>query len=332
MKHHTAIAQYLAEKRASGRFTSDTTVRSYRRTLELHAEDATSAGHQTLKSTDAGDVLATLNRWRGANTKRNRRAQLVSYYDWASRRGYRADNPARSTESPKRKVNTPPVAAPAEIEAVMTEARRRGGRDWWAIELLAGTGIRNAELRGLQLRDLDRPGWLHIRAENAKGGRERWVPAGRAIQAVRDDVRQYRDKPRQHVLASSQTAEVGVPQPQMTENPWEPMSPQALMRLVDRVCGPTGANVRLRMTPQAFRRHYGYVIASTHGVWVAQAVLGHADVGTTVEHYTGLATEVETNAARESIDARLKWPGIDTSTEAPTGFEPVPTDPPGNTT
>jgi integrase len=323
VKHHAAIAKFLAEKKATGRFSSERTIVSYRRCLELHAEDANANGHPTVRSVDTGDIVTTLGRWRGQNTKRNRRAILVSYYDWAAANGHRPTNPARSVQAPKRRNNTPPVAGPQEIQAVMAEARRRGGRDWWAIELLAGTGIRRAELLGGQLRDLDRDGWYHVRPEVAKGGRERWVPAGLAIRAVRDDLRKHRGHPKHHILASSQTVEVGVPEPQMKEDPWRPMSQQALMRLVDRVCGPTGANVRFRMTPQAFRRHYGYVIAQEHGIWVAQAVLGHADVGTTVEHYTGIASESDTNAARKTVDARLNWPSGNGEKEAPTGFEPV---------
>jgi site-specific recombinase XerD len=280
VKHHAAIAKFLAEKKATGRFSSERTIVSYRRCLELHAEDANANGHPTVRSVDTGDIVTTLGRWRGQNTKRNRRAILVSYYDWAAANGHRPTNPARSVQAPKRRNNTPPVAGPQEIQAVMAEARR-------------------------------------------KGGRERWVPAGLAIRAVRDDLRKHRGHPKHHILASSQTVEVGVPEPQMKEDPWRPMSQQALMRLVDRVCGPTGANVRFRMTPQAFRRHYGYVIAQEHGIWVAQAVLGHADVGTTVEHYTGIASESDTNAARKTVDARLNWPGGNGEKEAPTGIEPV---------
>jgi integrase len=37
-------------------------------------------------------------------------------------------------------------------------------------------GIRNAELRGLQRRHFERAGWIHVSADIAKGGRERWVP------------------------------------------------------------------------------------------------------------------------------------------------------------
>jgi hypothetical protein len=37
-------------------------------------------------------------------------------------------------------------------------------------------GIRNYELRHLQRRHFERPGWVHVSGDIAKGGRERWVP------------------------------------------------------------------------------------------------------------------------------------------------------------
>lgn len=330
MQFALAIDAYITEQRAEGRFTSPRTEHAYRRTLELHAQDAASHGHHDAASTNRADILTTLARWDHPATKRNRRAHLVGFYNWTVRAHVRPSNPAHETRGPKRRTSSPLILGPHEIAAVLAAARTHGGTHWWATEILAGAGLRNAELRGLQVRDLARHGYVHIRPENGKGGRERWIPTGNAIQAVRANVTQARTHPHDHIICARQTIEVGVPDPEMREYPDKPISPQGLMRMIARVSD--DANIGIRITPHMLRHHYGHTIASTHGIWVAQALLGHADVGTTVAHYAGRANEHDVTAARHALDNATGWPAETSQAgttsasleqKAPTGVEPV---------
>jgi integrase len=60
---------------------------------------------------------------------------------------------------------------------------------WNAIFLLFCAGLRNAEVRGLQGRHFQRAGLIHVSADIAKGGRERWVPVIPDLVAVVAEIR-----------------------------------------------------------------------------------------------------------------------------------------------
>ena len=62
----------------------------------------------------------------------------------------------------------------AEVVAFLGAAATR--REQRVAYLGVCAGIRNHELRHLQRRHFERPGWVHVSADIAKGGRERWVP------------------------------------------------------------------------------------------------------------------------------------------------------------
>ncbi|HEX7241375.1 MAG TPA: tyrosine recombinase XerC [Longimicrobiaceae bacterium] len=100
-------------------------------------------------------------------------------------------NPARSVRSPKRERSLPAFLTGDQMEAIFRDAEERtdtGGflavRNLAMMELFYGTGMRLAELQGLDLGDLD------LVSERArvlgKGRKERIVPLGRmAVAALR---------------------------------------------------------------------------------------------------------------------------------------------------
>ncbi len=100
-------------------------------------------------------------------------------------------NPARGIRAPKTEKRLPGHLSRSEVEAVfrIVEARaaentHRGTRDLVVFELLYGSGLRLAELHGLDLGDLDLVGeQVKVRG---KGRKERIVPLTRsAVAAVR---------------------------------------------------------------------------------------------------------------------------------------------------
>ncbi len=91
---------------------------------------------------------------------RRKLAALRSFYDFARREGHRSDNPARDVPAPKVEKRLPKVLS--EPDVVRLLATTVGGRtdfqrlrDRAIMELLYASGIRRAELVGLDLSDVD---------------------------------------------------------------------------------------------------------------------------------------------------------------------------------
>src|SRR5215212_1220950 len=93
---------------------------------------------------------------------------------------------------------------------------------------------------------------------------------------------------------------------------------------------PTRAGIHPHLTPHSMRHAFGDHIARYAGIKNAQALLGHADVGTT-QVYTGAPTLDELAAAikgiRFALEAEQTFYPLETHLarplEAPTGIEPV---------
>src|ERR1700756_3284832 len=115
-------------------------------------------------------------------------AAIRSWFKWLARRGYVEQNPARLVATPKLPKHLPRVPTIEQmnraVDAVADEAAAWPERDCVIFELLYGCGIRNAELVGLDLRDIH---WANEAIlVRGKGRKERHVPLGDvAAQALR---------------------------------------------------------------------------------------------------------------------------------------------------
>lgn len=123
----------------------------------------------------AGRSRATLAR-RGAAAR--------AFHAWAVREGLLAADPAARLATPSPASTLPtvlPVEAAGALARTAEESARAGDpvalRDWAAVELLYGTGVRVGELVGADVDDVDL-GTRTLRVMG-KGGRERVVPFGR---------------------------------------------------------------------------------------------------------------------------------------------------------
>jgi integrase/recombinase XerC len=143
-------------------------------------------GHDPGAST-AADVrafLAALHRSRSASTLGRKLSALRSFFGFLAREGVREADPSLGIPAPRLRPGLPRPLAVDDCMALVKGGpvpesdSRRGLRDAALVELLYGTGIRVAELCGLDVRDVD----LH-RGEVrvwGKGGRERIVPVPEA--------------------------------------------------------------------------------------------------------------------------------------------------------
>ncbi len=109
-------------------------------------------------------------------------AAIRSWFKWLARRGYVEQNPASLVATPKLPKHLPRVPTIEQMNRVMDAAQDESAgwpaRDRVIFELLYGCGIRNAELVGLDLRDIH---WANEAIlVRGKGRKERHVPLGDA--------------------------------------------------------------------------------------------------------------------------------------------------------
>ena len=115
-------------------------------------------------------------------------ASIRSWFKWMARQGLVEQSPAALVATPKLPKHLPRVPTIEEmnrvVESAADEAAAWPERDRAIFELLYGCGIRNAELVGIDLRDIH---WANEAIlVRGKGRKERYVPLGdAAAQAIR---------------------------------------------------------------------------------------------------------------------------------------------------
>src|SRR5947209_17756232 len=119
-------------------------------------------------------------------------AAVRSLYKWLAREGVVQQNPAKLVATPRLPKKLPRVPTTEEINGLlnseMPESASFPERDRAIFELLYGCGLRNSELVGIELNDIEEAnGVILVRG---KGKKQRYVPlegaAGEALQAYRD--------------------------------------------------------------------------------------------------------------------------------------------------
>jgi integrase/recombinase XerC len=249
-------------------------------------------GHVTrLGGRSVGDFdLSTLRGWlaiqRDADAARTtlarRAAALRTFTAWAHRTGRAATDPGQLLASPRPHRSLPPVLRADEASAMMdvdgppeTAADRR---DRLVVELLYATGIRVAELVGLDIDDVDR-GRRVVRVLG-KGAKERTVPYGLAAdRALADWLK----------LGRPELARAGSGPALLLGARGGRLDPRAVRTIVHRrIAGVPGAP---DLGPHGLRHS-----AATHlldggaDLRSVQELLGHASLATT-QIYTHISVE-----------------------------------------
>jgi integrase len=144
---------------------------------------------------------------------------------------------------------------------------------------------RNRELRGLQGRHFQRAGWVWISADIAKGGRQRWIPVLPELEPIAREIRETVAVD-EYVLPAQRWRDPGA-NSRRGDLSQRPSSSQALRTAVIELA--VRAGIHAHVHPHLMRHAFGDHIARYAGIKNAQALLGHADVGTT-QVYTGAPT------------------------------------------
>ncbi|HEY3237974.1 MAG TPA: tyrosine-type recombinase/integrase [Acidimicrobiia bacterium] len=212
-------------------------------------------------------------------------AALRTYFGWLRRRGVLVADPSRSLRAPSGDRRLPRVPRAAEMAVMLdtppTSAGTRGEalalRDAALLELLYGTGIRVAELCGLDRSDCDLEGGLvTVLGKRAKVRR---VPMG-APAATALDFYMTRGRP---FLVTADSP----PDACFLNSAGRRLSPRDARRVLARHPLPDGRAV----SPHGLRHAYAtHLLEGGADLRSVQELLGHADVATT-QLYTHLTRD-----------------------------------------
>jgi integrase/recombinase XerD len=182
------------------------------------------------------------------------------------------NDPAASIDRPRGERKLPVYLTVPEVEALLCTPDAttvRGARDKAMIELLYATGLRVSELCGLKLEDLNlTTGYLIARG---KGSKERIVPVGAIARAA---VEHWLDGPRAEYARGREVRFLflGPGGRRLTRQGfWKLLKRYARLAGIDRPISPH----KLR---HSFATH---LLERGADLRAVQAMLGHADVGTT---------------------------------------------------
>ncbi len=216
---------------------------------------------------------------------------LRSYFAWLRRTGAIDSDPARRLTAPAGEARLPRVLAASELDELLDgvraadegEAPARRLRDDALLELLYGSGLRVAELCGLDLSDLD----LVARSVTVwgKGSKQRRVPLSEpSIEAVSA----YLAGGRAELLDPADATPAVFVNARRRR-----MTPRDVRRVLDR-------RSPVPTHPHALRHTYAtHLLDGGADLRVVQELLGHASLRTT-EVYTHVSTERLVGAYRDA--------------------------------
>jgi integrase/recombinase XerD len=216
-------------------------------------------------------------------TAARRRASLRQFYRFVLGEGWRADDPSRRVEAPKKGRPLPKVLSRDEMDRLIAAAAARDGaqglRLACMVELAYASGLRISELTGLPLAALARdPAYLIVRG---KGSKERLAPLNAAARAA---VKAYLEV-RPAFLPKDDAA-----------NPWlfasrgksGRLTPRRFAQLLDEAAAGAGVDPA-RVSPHVLRHAFAtHLLEGGADLRVVQKLLGHADIATT-QIYTHVA-------------------------------------------
>ncbi len=279
---HPLIEEFLESLRVEGG-ASPLTVQAYRRDLGRLAADLEVRGRR-VETACADDLVAHLEARRRAGQSPRSVARKLSairgLYRFARATARLRVDPTELLETPRLPRRLPRALSKGDARALVEapgEASPRRLRDRAILELLYGCGLRASELCGLRPGDIDLHGQFLVC--RGKGDRQRLVPVGtEARRALMD------------YLAAGRSALVrdDDPGPLFVSQRGRGLTRHGLWAIV-RAYG-RAVGVR-RAFPHALRHSFAsHLLEGGADLRSVQALLGHADIGTT-EIYTHLPTE-----------------------------------------
>ncbi|GAB5415528.1 MAG: tyrosine recombinase XerC [Congregibacter sp.] len=272
---HLFLSYLSHVKRLSGH-----TVSAYRR--DLHSLVELCANWSITSSDELGEthvrqwIAAGHRKGLAANSLQRRLSALRAFYEWRSRDTGERRNPAVAVQAPRKKRRLPATLEADQIAALLNQQSDDPLilRDLAIAELFYSSGLRLAELRVIDLQDLDRAQKLIV--VTGKGNKTRILPVGKAALAALDRYLPHRSAPatadaEQALFLSQRGA-------RLSER-----SIQARLQRLSRQSG-LGRDIHPHMLRHSFASH---MLESSGDLRAVQELLGHSDIATT-QIYTHL--------------------------------------------
>jgi integrase/recombinase XerC len=208
-------------------------------------------------------------------------AAVRSLYKWLAREGVVQHNPAKLVATPKLPKKLPRVPTTEELNEVlnsdMPENASFPERDRAIFELLYGCGLRNSELVGIELGDIDEANGIIL--VRGKGKKQRYVPldgaAAEALQAYRPE--------RQKMLNITGRSTRRL----LINLRGGPLTTRSVARIVKQIAVAKG--LPPDMHPHTLRHAFGtHMLSEGADLRAIQELLGHERLSTT-QRYTQLS-------------------------------------------
>src|SRR5579859_306452 len=276
------ISKFLDSLRGE-RNASEHTLRAYRNELGRFAEYL--GPEARWKEIDHITIRGFLSHLHGCGLSKvsvaRALAALRSLYKWLGREGIVAQNPAKLVSSPRLPKKLPRVPTMEEMNGLlntqMPDSAAFPERDRAIFELLYGCGLRNSELVGTELGDIEEAnGVILVRG---KGKKQRYVPlegaAAEALQAYRQS--------RQQLLnaAGKSTRRLFI------NRRGGPLTTRSVGRIVKQIAVQKGLPSDIH--PHTLRHAFGtHMLSEGADLRAIQELLGHERLSTT-QKYTQLS-------------------------------------------
>jgi integrase/recombinase XerC len=208
-------------------------------------------------------------------------ASLRSMYKWLAREGMVQQNPAKLVSTPKLPKKLPRVPTMEEINGVldtdMPEEASFPERDRAIFEVLYGCGLRNSELVGIELGDIEEAnGVILVRG---KGKKQRYVPLEGAAAEALEVYREARQKLLN--MAGKSTRRLFINQR------GGPLTTRSVGRIVKQIAIARGLPSDIH--PHTLRHAFGtHMLTEGADLRAIQELLGHERLSTT-QKYTQLS-------------------------------------------
>ena len=299
MKLDRAIDLFISDWRSYGRINSPHTESAYRRKLEVLGEVS---NRRPVEKLGKADVKEALRSWPNPNSALQAHSVYTAFFDWCLEEDVRKTNPARMVHRPKKKQAIITRLTRAETQQLLEWSITAPPTYRWTLYLGVCAGLRNQELCLLEKRDLERPGFIHVRQAAGKGQKERIIPVIRDLEPIIDEMLRV-GQPGGTLLRGRVQV---MPQRSLEMRDKAcPMSRGGMYKLVQRSGQRAGLHVPI--TPHTLRHAFGDFVAKYAGLRVAQALLGHASVETTAGTYVDRVSLDEMTVAMAGFTI---WPGV----------------------
>ncbi len=278
------IDSYLDHLRVE-RALAKNTLEAYARDLgeiAVHVDDAQAADVRGIDAAVVlGFVVTASRRGKSARSSARQLSALRGFFRFLVRERAIETDPTELVDRPKLARKLPRVLSYEDVDKILAAPpldTARGVRDSAMIHLMYASGLRVSELCSLKLGDLDRK--VGTVAPLGKGSKRRMVPVG---QIALDRIDVYLDAVRPHAKGA-------------TVDPHLFLAPrgkrftrQGLWKLLKAYA--RGAGILTPISPHKLRHSFAtHLLRGGADLRAVQAMLGHADLGTT-EIYTRVAQD-----------------------------------------